>query len=175
MSDGSYYSLWLNRYTRIQNNRKSMWSFLTQPDVKDEWITRRPKPFQWSIDEIIRHMIGSEIRYIHQSFDPTIIQHQSSVPAQWVGKAFFRFEEGDHVELTDLKAIYNSVEEKTLKLIASPDRTYEKVVKAPWGEEMPISELLESFYDHENYHRGQIYLIINFFRDSPPPDLVKRK
>ena len=168
-----YNKLWSGRYKRIQDNRQRMWQFLQGSVIKDEWITKRPQPNLWSVDEIIRHMLASEIRYIHQSFNPSLPQSEIAVRAQWVGEIFFRIEEKEHVSLNKIIEDYESVEEGTLRLLNTTSENYGKMTKAPWGEEMPVYKLLESFYDHDNYHRGQIYLIINLFRKIP--DFVRKK
>ncbi len=162
-----YQIIWRERYKRIQNQRLAMWKELTNPEVEPEWIITRPKPHQWAIDEIIRHMLASEIRYIHQSFNPNALQINEDVPAQWVGTRFFRIEEAPHVNLERLQELSLSIEHDTVKLLDSPNEAYEKTVRAPWGEEMKVFELLEAFYDHEQYHRGQVYLLLNLFRGVP--------
>ena len=162
-----YRIIWKKRYERIQNQRSRMWKELNNREVNHEWIITRPKPPQWAIDEIIRHMLASEIRYIHQSFNPSVFQISEAVPAQWVGTKFFRLEEGNHVSLDRLQELSLSIEKETVKLMDSPNEAYEKVVKAPWGEEMMVFKLLEAFYDHDQYHRGQEYLLLTFFRGLP--------
>jgi uncharacterized damage-inducible protein DinB len=162
-----YRSVWKNKYKRIQAGRSRMWQALLQSEVNAEWLIKRPKENLWAIDEIIRHLLASEIRYIHQSFKPETQQIPESVPAQWVGNVFFRLEERDHIELKRLKEIADSIEDETMKLLDSSTETYEQLTQAPWGEEMKVFELLESYYDHENYHRGQVLFILNFFRGIP--------
>ncbi|MFW9998160.1 MAG: DinB family protein [Candidatus Odinarchaeota archaeon] len=151
---------WLKRYGLIQKSRDATWNDLST--LKDEkWIITRLKMYQWSIDEILRHMLASEIRYVHQGFDPELPQHSMAVPAQWVGEVFFRFEEKKHVRLKELKEAFPAVERKSLTLFKeSVESDYEKVVKAPWGEEMTLHGLLEAFYLHEHYHRGRVILDI---------------
>ncbi|MFX0183468.1 MAG: DinB family protein [Candidatus Hodarchaeota archaeon] len=162
-----YRIIWKKRYERIQNQRSRMWQELNNREINQEWLITRPKPSQWAIDEIIRHMLASEIRYIHQSFDPSVSQISEAVPAQWVGTKFFRLEESNHVSLDRLQELSVSIENETVKMLDSPNEAYEKVVKAPWGEEMMVFKLLEAFYDHDQYHRGQLYLLITFFRGLP--------
>jgi len=158
---------WIKRFKRIQKQRESMWNELHSPDADPEWIVKRPTIHQWAIDEIIRHMLASEIRYIHQSFDPNIPQLNEAVPAQWVKNRFFRLEEKTHVKLKRLKEIALSIESETVRNLDSSDKAYEKKTKAPWGEEMKVFELLEAFYAHEFYHQGQVFFILTFFRGLP--------
>jgi uncharacterized damage-inducible protein DinB len=162
-----YYTDWKKRYIRVQNHRIAMWKDLCNPEVKPDWIITRPKKHQWAIDEIIRHMLASEIRYIHQSFNPDIIQINEAVKAQWVQNRFFRIKEDNHVKLERLKEISLSIENETVKYLDSPNEAYEKKVKAPWGEEMKVFELLEAFYTHEFYHQGQVYCLLTLFRGLP--------
>ncbi len=109
----------------------------------------------------------TEIRYIHQSFNPDIIQIKEAVAAQWVNDRFFRLKEDTHVNIERLKEIFSSIENKTVKYLDSPNVAYEKQVKAPWGEKMKVFELLEAFYTHEFYHQGQIFCLLTFFRGLP--------
>lgn len=162
-----YRTSWKNRYNRIQKQRSRMWQELLKPEMNPEWLIKRPKSHLWAIDEIIRHMLASEIRYIQQSFNPETLQIPESVPAQWVGNVFFRIEERDHVKIHRLKDISITIENESVRLLDSPNEEFEKIVKAPWGEEMKVFELLEAFYVHEHYHRGQVLFILNFFRGIP--------
>ena len=67
-----------------------------------------------------------------------------------------------------LPEVFSDVENTTMRLLeSSKQEDYEKIVRAPWGEEMKLYDLLEAFYDHENYHRGQVYFIVNHFRGVP--------
>ena len=158
---------WIKRFKHIRKQRETMWNELHNPEVDPEWIIKRPTTHQWAIDEIIRHMLASEIRYIHQSFNPNIPQLDEAVPAQWVKNRFFRLEEKTHVKLKRLKEIALSIESETVKFLDSSDKAYEEKTKAPWGEEMKVFELLETFYTHEFYHQGQVFFILTYFRGLP--------
>lgn len=162
-----YQTDWKKRYNRIQNHRKAMWKDLCNPEIEHDWLITRPTKFQWAIDEIIRHMLASEIRYIHQSFNPDILQINEAVAAQWVRDKFFRLKEDTHVNIERLKGILSSIENETVRYLDFPNEAYEKQVKAPWGEKMNVFELLEAFYTHEFYHQGQVYFILTFFRGIP--------
>ena len=85
-----FLSLWKKRYNRIQSYRIRMWDDLLNSEVKIEWLITRLTPHQWAIDEIIRHMLASEIRYIHQIFNADVLQIEEAVGTQWVNKNFFR-------------------------------------------------------------------------------------
>ncbi len=158
---------WKKRYQRIQNRRIRMWNDLHNPEIKPEWIITRSTPHQWAIDEIIRHMLASEIRYIHQSFNTDVLQIDEAVAAQWVSDRFFRIKEEKHVKVEQLKEISQSIESETIKYLDFPNESYEKMVKAPWGEEMKVFELLEAFYSHDFYHQGQVYFLLTYFRGIP--------
>lgn len=164
---------WIQQHERIVTKRKEMFQHLTREDFKEEWINKRPKEHLWSIDEILRHMLASEIRYVHQSFNQSIENIELGVPAQWVNEHFFRIEERNHYSLEKIVSAFSKAEETTKILLNTDDDQYEKIVKAPWGEKIPVYKLLESFNEHETYHRGQIFLLLNFFRG--PPDFVKEK
>ena len=162
-----YQTLWKKRYNRVQSYRIRMWDDLLNSEVKSKWLITRLTPHQWAIDEIIRHMLASEIRYIHQSFNADVLQIKEAVGAQWVNKNFFRIKEEAHVNVDRLKEIATSIEGETRKYLESPIESYEKMVKAPWGEEMKVFELLESFYTHDFYHQGQVYSVLTYFRGIP--------
>ena len=161
-------SVVLDRYQLLLKYRKTMWSYLSQSDIKPEWIVTRPKSYQWSIDEHIRHLLASEIRYIQQSLDGNIPQTPKAVAAQWVGNVFFRFKEDEHVELAELKELFPTVEEKSLELLKNiTEKELEMDVEAPWREKMSYYNLLEHFFVHENYHRGQVHFLITYYRGPP--------
>lgn len=123
---------WIKRFKHIRKQRETMWNELHNPEVDPEWIIKRPTTHQWAIDEIIRHMLASEIRYIHQSFNPNIPQLDEAVPTQWVRNRFFRLEEKTHVKLKRLKEIALSIESETVKFLDSSDKAYEEKTKTPW-------------------------------------------
>ncbi|WP_455140068.1 DinB family protein [Candidatus Hodarchaeum mangrovi] len=157
----SYRKIWKGRYSRILRHRQQLWENLTQ--FNEDEFKKRPKENLWSIDEILRHILGSEIRYIHQSFDPNRSQTDLSVRAQWVRNVFFRIEERVHYSLEEIKEKFLVTEDFSEHILEAEDSSYEKDTKAPWGEKMKIFQLLEEWYDHDNYHRGQIYYLINLY------------
>jgi uncharacterized damage-inducible protein DinB len=158
----------INRYKVLQDFRSTVWKDLSDPSFKQEWFIKRPSEHQWSIDELLRHMLASEIRYIQQSVDDSIEQHPYGVPAQWVGNIFFRLEEREHVNLEDLKVIYPAVEKKSLEILQSmlEDDFYQSV-RAPWGQDLPYIDLLDVFFAHEHGHRGQVKFLITSYRGLP--------
>ncbi|MHA2249679.1 MAG: hypothetical protein ACXAD7_04915, partial [Candidatus Kariarchaeaceae archaeon] len=109
--------VWVDRYQQILQSRETLWSALLEKKVDPKWTVTRVKGHQWSIDEILRHMLASEIRYLQQPIDPAIEQYQFAVRAQWVGKVFFRFEELNHVALEDLKMHFQPVQEKSQEIM----------------------------------------------------------
>ncbi len=161
-------SLWIKRHNLVQHYRSVMWDELSEPDMKEEWVNARPKPYQWSIDEILRHMLASEIRYVQQSIDESIPQNPHAVRAQWVGKVFFRTEETEHVGLSELKESFPPVESASLSLLENlSEIDFDMMVEAPWREKMPFYHLLERFHAHEHYHRGQVHFLITNYRGPP--------
>ncbi|MHA2362920.1 MAG: DinB family protein [Candidatus Hodarchaeales archaeon] len=169
MSLGKHKKLWLDRYERLKKNRAIVFSDLKRQEIESEFLITRPSPHQWSVDEIIRHILASEIRYVHQSFDPTRQPHPGGIRSQWVDMdTVIKLEEHDHIALKDLKKFFPHVEVVTDELLReASDMDFDRPVKAPWGEKMKVVKLLEYFYDHENYHRGQIYWVINYFKGPP--------
>ena len=160
--------IWIERSNFLQKYRERMWNELSQPNIKPEWIITRPKLNQWSIDEVLRHMLGSEVRYIQQSLDSDISQHTAVVPDQWVGTVFFRLEEREHLELPELLDIFPAVENKSLQLLENvTEKELQMIVEAPWKEQMSFHQLLEWFYAHEHYHRGQVHFLITYYRGPP--------
>jgi uncharacterized damage-inducible protein DinB len=158
----------VKRYKLLLDFRKTVWNDLTDSSFNQMDFIKRPSEHQWSIDELLRHMLGSEIRYIQQSVDDSIEQHPKGVPAQWVGKIFFRLEEREHVPLKELKELFPTVEKKSLEILESlTEEEFKQSVKAPWGQELPYNELLNVFFAHEHQHRGQVKFIITYFRGPP--------
>jgi len=155
----SHAKIWIARYSRILKHRQKLWVNLSQID--EDAFKKRPRENLWSIDEILRHKLASEIRYIHQSFDSDLNQFELSVPAQWVGNVFFRLEERKHYSLEEIKEKFEMVEITSGRVLKTENSNFERDTEAPWGEKMKIHQLLEEWYDHDNYHRGQIYCLIN--------------
>ena len=158
----------LNRYKLLQNFRQTVWKDLSDSNFNQKWFIKRPSEHQWSIDELLRHMIASEVRYIQQSMDESIEQHPKGVPAQWVGNIFFRLEEKEHVNFEVLKEMFLEVEKESIEILEKlSEDDFEKIVKAPWGQELPYYDLLEVFFAHEHNHRGQVKFLITFYRGPP--------
>ncbi len=160
--------LFVSRYKLLLDFRSTVWKDLSDPAFNQEHFIKRPSEHQWSIDELLRHMAGSEIRYIQQSVDDSVEQHPIGVPAQWVGKVFFRLEEKEHVSLEELKEIFPVIEKKSLEILESlSDEDYKQMVKAPWGQDLLFHDLLDFFFAHEHQHRGQVKFLITFYRGLP--------
>ena len=165
--------LFVKRYKLLLDFRKTVWNDLTDPSFNQEDFIKRPSEHQWSIDELLRHMLASEIRYIQQSIDTTIEQHPKGVPAQWVGKIFFRLEEREHVSFEEIREIFPVVEKKSLEILDNLiEEDYKQLVKAPWGQELPYYDLLDVFFAHEHQHRGQVKFLITYFRG--PPEFIEK-
>ena len=168
MSLGKHKKIWLERFDRLKKRRIELFIDLKRPENEEEFLISRPTPHQWSVDELIRHILSSEIRYVHQSFDPTRKEHPLGVRTQWLDDTIIKLEEGKHYPLKELKKIFRPVEVVTDELIReASDMDFDRTVKSPWGEKMKVHKLLEYWYDHENYHRGQIYFVLNFFKGPP--------
>ncbi len=167
MSLGKNKKLWIDRYQRVNKIREETFTDLGKPEIDQEWIIKRPTPHQWAIDEIIRHQLYSEIKYLQQSFDPTRTGHPVGVKSQWTEDTVMKLEEGEHVVLKDLKKLFPPVQVVSEELLReAADLDYERPVKSPYGK-MKAVKLLEYWYDHEMYHRGQIYMTLNFFKGPP--------
>lgn len=165
--------LFLKQYKLLQEFRDTVWKDLFDSSFNQKDFTKRPSEHQWSIDELLRHMLASEIRYIQQSIDKTIEQHPIGVPAQWVGKIFFRLEEREHATLEELKEIYPLIEKKSLEILENlTEEDFIREVKAPWGQMLAYHDLLDVFFAHEHQHRGQVKFLITYYRG--PPDFVPK-
>ncbi len=163
----SYQSYWKTKYALLVKNREKIWYHLKMYDLSPEQFNRRPKPHLWSIDEVLRHMLASEVMYIHQKIDHSIDHPEFGVGAQWVGEYILKTGESTHYTLTDIEEIAGEITEKTKQLLNSVNEpVFEKTVKAPWGEEMSFNTLLENFYYHEAYHCGQVHYLMNLIGDS---------
>ncbi len=171
MSLGKHKKFWLGRFERLKKRRSELFTDLKKPENYQEYIITRPKPYQWSVDELIRHILASEIRYVHQSFDPTRQAHPAGIRAQWRDDTLIKIEENKHYDIKDLKKIFPPVQVVTDELLReASDMDFDRTVKAPWGEKMKVHKLLDYWYDHENYHRGQIYFVLNYFKGPPKSD-----
>lgn len=166
---GKYKKTWLERYGRIVKQRQVLFKDLSRREIDSDWIVNRPTEHQWSIDEIIRHILAMEIRYVQQSFDPTRQAHPAGVRAQWQDfDVLIKLDEGTHYGIKDLKKFFPSVQVVSEELLReASDMDFERNVKAPWGEKLKVRNLLEAWYDHEQYHKGQIYHVLNYFRGPP--------
>jgi uncharacterized damage-inducible protein DinB len=164
---------WLTQYQRVLKYRKEMWQHLDKYNLPDDLFTKRPKENLWAIDEVLRHMLASEVAYIHQKFDPSASPKEFGVGAQWVGNYEIKLKQLPHFILKDIQDISSRIKEKTLLYLnKSQEEEFLKKVKAPWGEEMTLFDLLEAFYTHEAYHRGQVHFLMNFLGD---PQGIKRE
>ena len=158
----------VEKYQTLITRRKALFELIGKETVKPEWLITRITEHQWSIDEILRHVIASDIRYIQQPIDETVSQHEIAVPAQWVGSVFFRFEELEHVSLEKLTSVFQEVQSKSLEVLASLSTSeLGRKVEAPWKQMVTYQSLLDHNFDHELSHIGQVYFILTYFRGPP--------
>jgi len=168
MNEMNLPDLIIKRYKLLLDFRDTVWKDLSDPSFNQDWFIKRPSEHQWSIDELLRHMLASEIRYIQQSVDDSIEQHPFGVRAQWVGKIFFRLEELEHVSMKELKELYPVVEKKSLEIFQKmTEEDFLQIVRAPWGQDLPYIDLLEVYFAHEHAHRGQVKFLITNYRGLP--------
>ncbi|MCY3412510.1 MAG: DinB family protein [Candidatus Heimdallarchaeota archaeon] len=156
---------WRNRYNKISQQRNALIQSLNSLDKS--WIMTRISSHQWSIDEILRHMLASEIVYIQQSIDPNTPMSNLAVRAQWVGDVFFRLEES-HLDLQVIIDEYTLVENRSREIIAGlTDDKLAQRCKAPWGEELSYQQMIEHNLDHELGHLAQIKQILTYHQGLP--------
>ncbi len=161
-------SYWLNRYKQIIRSRGQIWGELSKEDIKENWLTTRLSKHQWSIDEVLRHILGSDIRYIQVPLNAETEQHPQAVMAQWVGDIFFRFREDTHMDLEDLKVAFNKIEERSVGVLQElTDEDLSLMVEAPWKQVVSYETLIEHSMDHEISHHGQVYFMLTYFRGPP--------
>lgn len=171
MSLGKNKKLWIDRYQRLKKTRDKVFKDLSNREIETEWLITRPNENQWSIDELIRHILFAEVRYVQQSFDPTRNSHPVGVRTQWMNDYVIKLNEGKHISLKDLKKLFPPVQVVTEELLReAADLDYERTVKTSWGEKMKVVKLLDYWFEHEHYHRGQIYMTLTFFRGPPSDD-----
>lgn len=162
----SYSTFWKTQYIRLVSNREQLWSHLDMYNLSNQQFIQRPKTHLWSIDEILRHMLASEVMYIHQKFDHSVPVPSFGVGAQWVGKYKLKTNEASHYSLIDIKNLACEITDKSVQFFNSAeDQIFQALVKAPWGEEMTFNELLEHFSYHEAYHCGQVHYLMNLIGD----------
>jgi uncharacterized damage-inducible protein DinB len=173
MIGSSYKDYWHSKYKRVIQYRKELWQYLDKYDLSHELFIKRPKENLWAIDEIIRHMLASEVAYLHQKFSSSATPKDFGVGAQWVGNYEINLKELPHLTLNEIKNLSTYIQQQTqLYLKNSKENDFHKKVKAPWGEEMAFTDLLEAFYIHEAYHRGQVHYLLNLLGD---PLRIQRK
>lgn len=173
MTVSIYRDYWQSQYKRVLQHRKELWLYLEKYNLSHELFIKRPKEHLWAIDEIFRHMLASEVVYVHQKFDPSASPKDFGVGAQWVGDYDIKLNELPHFTQNEIKNLSSAIEDKTqLFLEKSQEESFHRKVKAPWGEEMEFTELLEAFYIHEAHHRGQIHYLLNLLGN---PQGIQRK
>ncbi|MHA2168462.1 MAG: DinB family protein [Candidatus Kariarchaeaceae archaeon] len=159
---------WQNRYEEITKRRENLWKELGKEEIEESWLHTRLTEHQWSIDEVLRHMLGSEVVYIQQPMDGSIVQYPKVVPAQWVGNIFFRYQEDDHVPLKELCDSFDQVQQKSSLILSSlTEEKLNQLVMAPWRKEVSYEDLIEHCFDHELSHLGQIYFMLTYYRGPP--------
>jgi len=169
----SYRAYWQTQYKRVMKYREELWQYIEKYGLSHEFFIKRPKENLWAIDEILRHMLASEVAYIHQKFDSSASPKDFGVGAQWVGNYEIKLSELPHLTLNEIKVLSNNLQEKTQHYLNdSQEKDFQKRVKAPWGEEMTFTDLLEAFYIHEAYHRGQVHYLMNLLGN---PQGIKRE
>ncbi|MFW9855012.1 MAG: DinB family protein [Candidatus Thorarchaeota archaeon] len=152
-------------HERVVIKRRQLWKKLKGPDFQPEWFMTRIKPHMWAIDEIYRHMLGSEIFYIHSKFGERRIRDEWAVGAQWVGDRHFGFKEKRHYSREELFELTGPVEQKSRDCLQDlTENDLGTPVMAPWGEEMTFREIIHHCFEHEHQHRGQIQYLITYFK-----------
>jgi hypothetical protein len=94
-----------------------MWEVLSKTEIHPQWIITRLSPNQWAIDEILRHLYGSEVLYVQQKFDSSIFWNEDTVGAQWVGDTKFGLKETPHKTLDEIMNLFNKTEKITKELL----------------------------------------------------------
>ena len=167
MTISNYRDYWQSQYNRVLKHRKELWQYLEKYNLSHELFIKRPKEHIWAIDEIFRHILASEVVYIHQKFESSASPKEFGVGAQWVGNYQINLKQHPHFTLNEIRYLSTKIQDQSqFYLENSKESDFHKKVKAPWGEEMPFTELLESFYIHEAYHRGQIHYLLNLLGDA---------
>jgi uncharacterized damage-inducible protein DinB len=157
--------LFLHR--RVVLTRESLWKKLNNPNFQAEWFITRIKPHMWSIDEIYRHMLSSEIFYIHSKFGERKVPEEWGVGAQWVGDKQFGLKEDKHFSREQLYELTKQIEKESKTYLKEmTEIELQKIVNAPWGEEMTFNELIHHCFEHEHNHRGQIQFLITYFQQQ---------
>lgn len=158
----------VKKYNQIISSRQKLWDDLEQIPEGQDWLTKRLSSHQWSIDEVLRHLLGSEIRYVQQPIEPTAEQYKGAVLAQWVGKIFFRFEENEHMELDELIEAFEETQKNTNKIINKwNENILNTQIEAPWREMIPYKDSVIHFLEHEMSHMGQVNFMLTYFRGPP--------
>ncbi|MFW9779218.1 MAG: DinB family protein, partial [Candidatus Heimdallarchaeota archaeon] len=145
--------------------RRQLWKRLINSDFRPKWFATRIKPHMWAIDEIYRHMLGSEIFYIHSKFGERRVLEEWAVAAQWVGDRHFGLKESKHYSREELIKLTGPIAEKSQGYLQDlTESDLEKPVVAPWGEEMSFREIIHHCFEHDLQHQGQIQFLITYFR-----------
>ena len=105
-------------HKRVVSKREELWKKLNSPDFLAEWFINRIKPHMWSIDEIYRHMLASEIFYIHSKFGERRVPEEWGVGAQWVGDKHFGLKEKKHFSREWLYELTKQIENETVDYLA---------------------------------------------------------
>ncbi|MCE7737434.1 MAG: DinB family protein [Candidatus Heimdallarchaeota archaeon] len=156
------------KYEQIVENRESLWVDLQRIPKDKNWLNQRLSSHQWSIDEVLRHMLGSEIRYVQQPVEPSMEQNKDAVMAQWVGNIFFRFEENDHMSLENLILAFDDAQRNTRRIMGNwNEDILNKLIEAPWREMIPYRNSVIHFLEHEISHMGQVQFMLTYFRGPP--------
>ena len=152
---------------RVVKKRKQLWNKLNASNFEATWFTTRIRPHMWAIDEIYRHMLASEIFYIHSKFGERKVPGEWGVGAQWVGDRHFGLKEGRHFSREQLLELTQEIERKTQDILENlAENDLKTLVTAPWGEEMTFKELIHHCFEHEHNHRGQIQFLITYFHQQ---------
>jgi uncharacterized damage-inducible protein DinB len=148
--------------------REQTWKLLHDKSFEDKWFIQRPTKHQWSIDEILRHMLANEVRYLQMPLNPDIEQHKLAVLAQWVGNILFRIKEGEHFSINIVQEGFEDVQNLSQNILEDlTEEDLNKEVKAPWGEMISYGSMLTDLFDHDQFHRGQVHHLITYFRGPP--------
>jgi uncharacterized damage-inducible protein DinB len=111
----------------------------------------------WSLGTVARHIANAEegwFRYV-------VTRERDGWPAEYTAE--------DYPTVESVKALLAEVHARTEAYLAAADvADLDRVVKAPWGPEIPLRWIVWHVLEHEIHHRGEIFLMLGLLGMEAP-------
>jgi uncharacterized damage-inducible protein DinB len=124
--------------------------------VSDEQLAFVPREGLWSLGTVARHIANAEDGW----FGYVAIGELDEWPS---------LVEEDCATVESVKKLLAEVHKRTRAYLATVDaEDLDRVIRTPWGEELPLRWIVWHVIEHEIHHRGEIFMMLGLMGMEAP-------